>query len=305
MYIQTTREESQSLYHKESITLTYFGRSHKFVNDLLEWIEPKSKIDKMNTNIFINKEWHSGHDTQKIDWNNIYLDNITEKTVIDHFDNFYNNQEFWLQRNIPYRTGILLHGKPGTGKTTLIKAIATRYNKGVNILPASEIKLLREAILTMDRNSILVIEDIDSIDALHSRDLKDEGNVLRIKGDNEVRNLSDILNVFDGILDFDGRVVIFTTNKPDVLDEAMTRPGRIDLKVNIDYFNMEQLIKWLVRNFTIDADEKKYLVNHPGLEINHGVTIAKLTNELLRGLSVREILEGNTKCTLIGEEVIC
>jgi SpoVK/Ycf46/Vps4 family AAA+-type ATPase len=61
------------------------------------------------------------------------------------------------------------------------------------------------------------------------------------QGDNEKLTLGSILQVFDGILETPGRIIIMTTNHPEKLDPALVRPGRVDVVVNFDRFTAVEI----------------------------------------------------------------
>ena len=163
------------------------------------------------------------------------MENI--RCIIDDFiskDTYYE----YIENGIPYKCNILLHGSPGVGKTSLIHYIASEYNIDVSTLSVnSELKESEfiQAFRTIDKNnksglSMLVIEDIDCI--FSNR-----------KENDSLRNnltLQGILNTLDGFGSKEGLIVIITTNKPDVLDDAFVRSRRIDHKIELSYLNRYQ-----------------------------------------------------------------
>jgi chaperone BCS1 len=106
--------------------------------------------------------------------------------------------------------------------------------------------------------TILVIEDIDAtLDIVKSRDVEKEMDKEKDKKkekekekdkDEENKNkektqltLSGLLNAIDGVFSTHGRILVMTTNHPEVLDEALIRPGRIDCKYLFDNCDTEQI----------------------------------------------------------------
>jgi AAA+ superfamily predicted ATPase len=205
---------------------------------------------------------------------NVFGSHVAE--LKERINLFVNHPEWYAQRGIPHSLGILLHGIPGAGKTSTIKAIAKDtnrhifnlslrkyttqkqlinlfFNENVNIVPENNGgKQTTYAIPVNQR--IYVIEDIDCLtDVVFDRRLKKSS----VQENGDGITLSFILNLLDGILETPGRILIITSNYPDKLDKALIRPGRIDIKINFKNASKE-LICEMINNFysiQISADE--------------------------------------------------
>lgn len=155
----------------------------------------------------------------------------------EDFQRWRQLKSWYLERGIPWRRGHLLYGTPGTGKTALVRAIAQEadfpvYAFDLNALGNEE---FRHAWNDMQESApcIALIEDIDGV--FHGRE-----NVLaQQEGMRSSLTFDCLLNAIGGIETADGVFLVITTNKPDLLDEALgkptgtgtgtsTRPGRLD-----------------------------------------------------------------------------
>eukprot|EP01097_Dermamoeba_algensis_P003599 TRINITY_DN2482_c0_g1_i1.p1 TRINITY_DN2482_c0_g1~~TRINITY_DN2482_c0_g1_i1.p1 ORF type:complete len:391 (-),score=88.56 TRINITY_DN2482_c0_g1_i1:377-1549(-) len=147
------------------------------------------------------------------------------------------NPELFLRVGIKPPKGVLLYGPPGTGKTLLARAIASNLDANFLKVVSSAIvdkyigesaRLIREMFgYARDHQPCVIF--MDEIDAIGGKRFS-EGS----SADREIqRTLMELLNQMDGF-DTLGRVkIIMATNRPDVLDPALLRPGRLDRKIEI------------------------------------------------------------------------
>ena len=232
--------------------------------------------DELNTkyNCWCETEFES---TRTFD--NIFFDGKEE--IINNINFFVNNKKWFYEKGIPYTLGIGLHGPPGTGKTSFIKALANTLNKHIIIIPFKLIKtkaqldnFFYESTYNIDnvKNSItfdkkiIVFEDIDCIGDIILDRSKSKPNKKYLKGKRENDSvkigdvlqsivedmnetsftktpkqtvssysrdepitLDDILNLWDGIRETPGRILLISSNHYNKLDPALIRPGRIDI----------------------------------------------------------------------------
>ena len=147
------------------------------------------------------------------------------------------NPELFKRIGIKPPKGVLLYGPPGTGKTLLARAIACNIEATFLKIVASSIvdkyigesaRIVREMFAYAREHQPCIIF-IDEIDAIGGKRTDDASS-----SDREVhRTLMEMLNQIDGFDEL-GRVkVIMATNRPDVLDPALLRPGRLDRKIEI------------------------------------------------------------------------
>ena len=151
------------------------------------------------------------------------------------------NPELFKRIGIAAPKGVLLYGPPGTGKTLLARALAYNVNANFMKVVASSImdkyigesaRLIRE-MFTYAKNHQPCIIFIDEIDAIGGRRLS-EGS----SSDREIqRTLMELLSQMDGFDPLGQVKTVMATNRPDTLDPALLRPGRLDRKVEISLPN--------------------------------------------------------------------
>ena len=149
----------------------------------------------------------------------------------------FTNRDDFERFSIDPPKGVLLTGPPGTGKTMLAKAVANSTNAVFLGLVASELaqkyigeggRLVRE-IFDLARKRAPAIVFIDELDAIGSKRLDSATS-----GDREVqRTLMQLLSELDGFAPLEDVKIIAATNRPELLDSALLRPGRFDRIVEI------------------------------------------------------------------------
>jgi hypothetical protein len=143
------------------------------------------------------------------------------------------SEDWYKTRGIPWRRGWRLEGPPGTGKTSLIRAIAEDLDLPIFVFDLATLynDELQEAWQKMLENvpCIALIEDIDAV--FDGRENKVGGHL----------TFDSLLNCLDGVERADGILLVITTNYPDKLDNALsdTRPGRIDRVLKLHDLNRD------------------------------------------------------------------
>ena len=185
---------------------------------------PKYKRDDENSQPDIYFEELKGRTKESI-----FLNDHIKETIMNHIDSFLANRSIYEKRNLLYKTGILLYGEPGTGKSSLANMIATEYNSDMALINMSEFAGINTDFLATTLNAddkfyVVVLEDIDCVIG----DREDENQDLENK-----KNVNKLLQFLDSTSSPSNVVFVATTNHIEKLDEAIKRDGRFDLIVNI------------------------------------------------------------------------
>ncbi len=203
------------------------------------------------------------------------------KEVVD----FLKNPKKYLQLGAKIPRGVLLIGAPGTGKTLLAKAIASQANVPFFSITASEvielfvgvgsarIRSLFEQARKVGR-AIIFIDEIDSIGKIRG---------VGVTGGHEEREqtLNQLLAEMDGIGREEGILVFAATNRPELLDPALLRPGRFDRRIVLDLPDVgerEEILKIHCRGkpLALNVNLREIAERTPGFS---GADLANVVNE--------------------------
>lgn len=177
-----------------------------------------------------------------------------QESIFDDAKKFLESRESYTNDGVPWRRGYLLWGPPGGGKSSVVIELAKQLKSDVYFLNLATSDLtdsnLVRLMTDVNAGGIVVIEEIDTI--FKQREKVDSGlksNSLTFGG---------LLNVLDGIPAKDGRIVMITTNHPELLDSALVRPGRVDKRIEFGPATLIQIEGMVERYF---GEENKEAIN--------------------------------------------
>ena len=218
-------------------------------NSPIEILVPAPKKQRSN----MTTPWISNHDHVLLrSLGSVDLDPGVKNEVIDDINQFLapNQAEQYQRRGIAYRKSYLFFGKPGTGKSSFVTAIASQFGLNIYMIPLNtdiaedDLRLL---LARLPSHCLLLFEDIDQA-GLGQRELHTGSSRSDIVAPiTPPLSLSGFLNAIGGISTIRGAIIIFTTNRPETLDEALTRPGRIDYKYEFKEAGKEQVKSMFMR----------------------------------------------------------
>ncbi|MGJ5753080.1 cell division protease FtsH [Streptomyces puniciscabiei] len=208
------------------------------------------------------------------------------KGELDDVVDFLEHPDVYRRMGAKLPRGVLLAGPPGTGKTLLARAVAGEA--GVPFFSASASEFI-EMIVGVGASrvrelfaearkvapSIIFIDEIDTIGRARAGGASMSGH------DEREQTLNQILTEMDGFSGSEGVIVIAATNRADILDPALTRPGRFDRVVNVappDRAGRESILRIHTRDIPLsgDVDLAQMARVTPGMT---GADLANLANE--------------------------
>ena len=212
------------------------------------------ELDNDNTNLSIYLKAEYGYDkTNTIKQKSVdtlYLPKKDITNLIRDVENFIGNEKLYKHLDINYKRCYLFEGVWGSGKTSTIRTIASKFKYNISIIAfdssLTDAKFF-EGLRDLPKKSILVLEDIDCL--FQER-----------KKNDEMKNMitfSSLLNALDGMLTKHGLITIMTTNYKIHLDKALIRPGRVDYILHFDFIRKTEMKAMFLRFVYVDADIKK------------------------------------------------
>jgi predicted AAA+ superfamily ATPase len=231
--INRNNEHKNEKSFNESITLRFLFTSKNKMNEIINEIIEKNKENKDVVSVFSSSSsyWDFHSRREKILIPPI-LPNDELNNIVDDVKHFFESENFYKSRNIPYHRGYLLHGIPGSGKSSLVQYISYKFSCNINIIRTKDSlsdQNFPELIEKLPKDSILLIEDMDRLFEGKKKDIVD---------------VSNLLNCIDGVLSPPHRFLLFiTANNKKLIPDALIRPGRIDYELEFKYATLEQVIE--------------------------------------------------------------
>ncbi|KAG8738557.1 hypothetical protein FRC10_006682 [Ceratobasidium sp. 414] len=262
-WIQVKREREGKLIDLnsgvpwETVTLTTLARDRALFSTLLaEARDLALRGNEGRTVVYIARgiEWTQfGRPRRKREIGSVVLAEGVADRIISDVRAFMGRGKWYTERGIPYRRGYLLHGPPGSGKSSFIQALAGSLGYNICVLNLSERGLtddkLNYLLAHIPERSFVLLEDIDA--AFNKRvQTSDDGYQSGV-------TFSGLLNALDGVASGEERIMFMTTNHLSRLDPALVRPGRVDLIQLLDDAQPGQAAKLFARFYSQESDENK------------------------------------------------
>ncbi|KAG7443986.1 P-loop containing nucleoside triphosphate hydrolase protein [Guyanagaster necrorhizus] len=257
-WLRITRTKRYPDYgHGSSLKISVVARNNDILKKLV--LEAKREYEKdaeHRVHIFLADTsypcWRWNGARQKRPMSSIVLQPGVKDMLLADCKDFLCSEEWYAERGIPFRRGYLLHGVPGSGKTSLIHSLAGELGLDIYVVSLSSKGMSDNTLTTLmghvPSRCILLLEDLDAAFTRSvSRDSNSTGapttttttagtsDSNTTNNDGSTLSLSGLLNSLDGVAAAEGRLLFATTNHIERLDPALSRPGRMDVWVNFTH----------------------------------------------------------------------
>ncbi|KAF8513009.1 P-loop containing nucleoside triphosphate hydrolase protein [Hysterangium stoloniferum] len=248
-WLRITRGQRYQHYNCQELKISVVARNNTVLKKLV--LEAKRTYEKdaeHRVHIFIadaHGSWRWNGARQKRPMSSIVLEPGVKDMILNDCKDFLRSEDWYAERGIPFRRGYLLHGVPGSGKTSLIHSLAGELGLDIYVVSLSSKGMSDNTLSTLmgdvPSRCIVLLEDLDAAFTRGvSRDAtstgapttKDAATAENKDNDGSTLSLSGLLNSLDGVAAAEGRLLFATTNHIERLDPALSRPGRMDVWVN-------------------------------------------------------------------------
>ncbi|XP_022731434.1 AAA-ATPase At4g25835-like [Durio zibethinus] len=266
--VQDSLEEKRSFTlklpksHRQTLLKSYLDHVSSTAEEF-ERVSRERRLFTNNRHGSYESGWVSVPFRHPSSFDTLALEPELKKQITEDLTAFASGKEFYHRIGRAWKRGYLLYGPPGSGKSSLIAAMANYLCYDVYDLELTKVtdnSELRALLIQTTNRSIIVIEDIDcsvdlTMDRLSKRSSRSRPQPpVAMKGNDYQENsrvtLSGLLNFTDGLWSCCGeeRIIVFTTNHRDNVDPALVRCGRMDVHVSLGRCGMHAF-KVLAMNY--------------------------------------------------------
>ena len=265
-FSRTENTHERSGRRLESLTFRTLGRNRAFVTRFVEDVV-RCHVRRQGVQSYLyvyDDGWDYVEGYAPRGLASVILQPGEKEHLLEDVAQFRRSKQRYEVLGVPYHRGYLFHGLPGTGKTSLVSALAAHFGMSIYVINLGEFndRSLMGAVNQVPTNSVLLFEDIDCMRGSQSRERADLGSGRNATATPSMKEnastngvtLSGLLNVLDGFHAPSGVLFVMTTNHVEKLDLALLRPGRVDYKLFLGKASDQQKAE-LYRRFFADASE--------------------------------------------------
>lgn len=211
-----------------SITVTMLGRDQKKLTDTVNefrWRPVKGVANLYYCNN-TDGSWSTQRQVTPRKMETVILNPGQKETILAKIQWFLDNRSWYVERGLPYRLVMVFHGPPGTGKSSLLRALASHFKRNlcpINLSSFSD-EGLGTVIRTVPDDSLVVVEDFDSCQAVLRTEYKKEDNM----PEGFKLSKTGVLQALDGIDTLDGQIIILSTNHLEKIEPSIIREERVN-----------------------------------------------------------------------------
>lgn len=244
--VETYRNKSEKSYYPEHrLKIQFFGKERykhraEFLRNALRITDDKHiRVQYLN-------EYEISCDVIPHSFNNIVLDEKVKQNIVNGLVNWDKSKNWYYEHQLVHKIGVFLYGKPGTGKSTVAKAISSMFNNApILTIDPNNIMNSVNGILKMrkkyDGTIVVLIEDFDMY--FKSREELENVEIGLDQKKQKDFNQNAIFQLLDGVYSTDNTIYVATTNYKDRIDSALIRYGRFDIQEELNYFNKEEAVQ--------------------------------------------------------------
>lgn len=245
------QKEREKLENAENFTTAFMGRIslsgflakrqiNKLLEEALNYII-RDDAESLKRYYFEDNYWQSDLIRTNKQVSKIFFPE--KDNILKRIDQFSASKELYISRGIEWYFGLLLYGRPGSGKTSFGKALAKYTGRVLYTLSLGGItdNDFKVAFSSMGANALLLLDDVDI--CINGRDDKEAKGV----------KLNTLLSCLDGTDSRSDLIVVMTTNRIEVLDKALTRKGRVDLIQEVSYPDKASIHQFITNFYNVDT----------------------------------------------------
>lgn len=274
----------------DQMQLTYFSRDLNVLHQLLDEARQLSQPDDNRVVVAFNVggSWsYRSQPPRSLD--SVILPGGQLEELVGDLTEFLDAEQRYQDRGIPYRRAYLLHGLGGTGKTSLVRAIACHFKRPLYVYSAANwgTASTQELWANVPENAIMLWEDFDV--TIRAAEKTSESESAGDAAGEAASFRTVLLNLLDGVASSHGRILFMTANRPSTFDQVLLRPGRVDYQLPFGVLTEEQARRFLNQFFPkspLDWDQADWVEEI----VAHNWTMARLQGLCQRYWSVPERL---------------
>lgn len=256
------------------VTITRLGRDRGSLVRLIETFRQRANEEKPIRRKLVGTDWMlQGAIRHRAASTVVTNDNTVEK-IVELIRDFEASESWYMENGIPYKLCICLHGPPGTGKNSIVRAVASTLQRGIDSVAlnsTTDLHLSTALVSAAGTKAFILFDDFDNV-KFHARNeqlregynpvapkLEEApvagGNITMAeqpKREEETKlgvTRQGLLMILDGEDTPHGRVFFMTTNDMSNLDSAITRPGRIDHRFLVGLLNHDSVRRYILYRY--------------------------------------------------------